>query len=124
MDLSPKLARLREIIDEKEAIGQRDKALSAEKSAIERDLIQYSETSGLDKFSASGMSVSITDAMRFKYDPAKWSDILKWAVDNNYDYIVHRRTSDAKIEELMLEGVALPDGLTPDPYKAISTRRI
>lgn len=116
------LARYRAIIDEREALAARDSLLSAMKESIERDLLEFAESSGLSSFEDDAIRVTVADKMRVRYDPERWTDILKWDIENGIG-AVQRRLTDAKIISLVEEGTALPEGLTLEGYKKVSHRR-
>lgn len=119
------LADLRSIIDQREELARQDRELSGRKAYLERKLLAYHETTGIEKITSSGMSVSFNgQAMRARYDPEKWIDIVKWAVDTNNLQIIQRSTSDAKIVDLVVHGTPLPEGLTLENYVKISCRRV
>jgi len=122
-DIGVKLERLREVIDMREQLSQTDKELSAEKSQIERELEDYSRESGLDTFKGGGMSISFNDALRAKYEPEKWPQIVRQLVADGNEHLIQRRLTDAKVEELALTS-GLPEGLSLEPYRKISVRRI
>lgn len=118
------LARLRTLIDANEELDRQKKELSDERQQIERDLMAFHKTTGLEKFAGSGMAVTIDPkALRATYVPDRWPDIVKWAVDSGHGYIVQRRLSDAKVVDLFDQGVPLPDGLSLEGYTKISVRR-
>jgi hypothetical protein len=124
IDMSELLAGLRSVIDEREELARQDKILSERKSRIERELMQFHESTGLESCSGAGMSVTFNDdAMRAKYDPEQWPGIVKWAVESGHDYIIQRRLTDAKILDLVANGVALPEGLTLEPFVKMNIRR-
>jgi len=81
------------------------------------------DAQGTEKTSAHGVTASIVTKWRAKYAPEKWSDLVKWAVANGYDYLIQRRLTDTKVMELVDRGVELPDGLSVESYKDINFRR-
>jgi hypothetical protein len=123
-DIGGLLAELRSVIDQREQLAQQDRDLSRRKTEIEQQLKHWHAETGLDAVKGNGLNVSFKQSMRAKYEPEKWADIVRWAVATGHDYIIQRRLSDAKIEDLALNGTALPDGLTLEGYTDLSTRRI
>jgi hypothetical protein len=118
------LENLRAVIDLRERLAALDRDLSARKQTLELALIQHHESSGVDSLSGGGVSVSFDDhAMRARYDPDRWEDIVRWAVATNNLHCIQRRLTDSRIEDLIAEGVALPDGLTLETYTRIAVRR-
>lgn len=107
------LARLRTIIDANEELDRQKKELSDERQQIESDLMAFHKTTGLEKFSGSGVSVTFDPtALRATYDPDHWPGILKWAVESGNGYIIQHRLSNAKVIDLFDQGVPLPEGLS------------
>lgn len=118
------LNRMVDIKGAKEELNKRLSELSSEEDTIEQALIHWYGTSGLKSVSNDFATVSFDpDAIRVRYDPEKWSDIVKWAVTSDNLHIIQRRLTDAKILSLVTEGTALPDGLTLDNYTKVSFRR-
>jgi uncharacterized protein YlxW (UPF0749 family) len=118
------LRMLRQVIDEREQLAAQDKVLSERKSALEAELLNFHASTGLNSCAGAGLSVTFDDgAVRAKYDPSKWADIVKWAVSTGNDHIIQRRLTDAKVIDLIENGTALPEGLTVESYTKLSTRR-
>jgi hypothetical protein len=106
-----------------DSVGDIEKKLNTLRSAMKEEFVRRASVEGVEKFSGDGLSVTVKDKAIVKYDPEKWDDILKWLVDSGHGYCVHRRLSEAKIQELMDNGVRLPDGLAFDSIKEVSHRR-
>lgn len=118
------LLELRKIKDERDELSQRDGALATREESIKRTLIGFHEQTGLTQLANHGLVVSFDpNKLRTKYEPAKWDAIMKWAIDNGFGYIVQRRLTDAKVIDLIQQGVALPDGLTTEAFTYVSIRR-
>lgn len=118
------LANFRLCRDLADKVSNLDKMLSQRRDQLEGRLLAYHKDTGLQSLSGAGLTVSFDPAaFRAKYDPAKWSDVVKWAVETGNDFIVQRRLSDAKVVELFDGGVALPDGLSLENYVKVSIRR-
>ena len=81
------------------------------------------EAAGMDKTSAAGITASVVEKWRAKYEPAKWGDLVRWAAANGYDYLIQRRLTDSKVMELVDNGVELPEGLSVESYKDLTFRR-
>jgi hypothetical protein len=90
---------------------------------IEQDIQFKMEELGIDSASEDGVSVTTKVKFRAKYEPELWSDIVKWAASSGLDYVVQRRLNDAKIMELVDNGVPLPQGLTVESYNDLAFRR-
>jgi hypothetical protein len=127
MDISDAILRKKQLQDKKDILNQEMSSLNKEIDDIDGTLMRELDRmkkSGLDpKLSGHGISVYLTDKCRATYDPERWAEIVKWAVESGRDYIVQRRLSDKKIESLIEEGVELPIGLGIEYYPDISHRR-
>lgn len=122
--ISTILEELRAVIDEREQLSMRDSELSKRKDELEKQLLDYHGESGLQSVKGGGLTISFDDsAVRAKYDPDKWNNIIRWAVETGNEHVIQRRLTDKKCESLLKEGVAFPDGLTLENYTKISTRR-
>ncbi len=118
------LQNLRALIDLREKVAELDTALSKRKTELEGKLLDIQKSSGLSSFADFGVSVTFdTGAFRAKYDPEKFNDVMKWAVETGNEFIIQRRLTDAKILGLIDEGVSLPEGLSVESYTKISVRR-
>jgi uncharacterized protein YigA (DUF484 family) len=118
------LAELRAVIDQREELAKQDRELAQRRSELERQLMQFHEHTGLENCAGAGLTVRFNPAaMRCRYEPDRWQSIVRWAVETGNDHIIQRRTSDAKVIELVQHGVALPEGLTLESYTDISIRR-
>jgi hypothetical protein len=118
------LAELRSVIDQREELSKQDRELSHRRTELERQLMGFHEQTGLENCAGAGLTVRFNPAaMRCRYEPERWNEILKWAVDTGNLHIIQRRTSDTKVIELVTNGVALPEGLTLETYTDISIRR-
>lgn len=116
-------ARLDSEIDEREAATdvlrkQREECKAAIKGMMEVP------GKGQDKATAAGLTFSMVTKDRAKYDPGEWPNIVKWAVETGNDHIIQRRLTDAKVVELIANGVALPWGLTVESYRDVQVRRV
>lgn len=118
------LSDLRATIDEIEESNAALRVLQERKAELEGSLLRMHETTGLEKLTGGGMSVSFGQKFRARYDPERYAGVLRWAVDTGNEHIIQRRFTDSKVEELVMNGVALPEGLTLEAYAAISTRRV
>ncbi len=90
---------------------------------IEADIQRKMEEMGIESVAQDGVSLTIRKKFRAKYEPEMWSDIVKWAASSGLDYVVQRRLNDAKIMELVDNGVPLPQGLTVESYNDLAFRR-
>lgn len=117
------LDRCRDVRDARDQIKQADSVLGGIEDEIEVHVLRIAEAQEVDALSGRRMSCTVRDDQRARYDPEKWDAILQWAIQNGHGYIFHRRMADAKVEQLAIDGVEFPDGLTLEPYKKISFRR-
>ena len=123
MNVEDLLIEYRKVIDEKEILAQQEKILNQRKHDLEFHLMAFAKSQGLESFEDDSIRVHISEALRIRYEPELWSEIVKWAVDSGNDYIIQRRLNDTKILELIENGTPIPEGLAVDPYTKISHRR-
>jgi len=117
------LQQFREKRDALDVAEQAAKAARAEVHALETQILDTLEALDIESVAAEGLNVKRVEKWRAKYDPARWSEIVSWAVANGFDYLVQRRLNDAKIMELIDQGIRLPDGLSVECYSDLSFRR-
>jgi hypothetical protein len=119
------LAELRQVIDAREELARQDKELSARKQALEKQLMAFHDATGLETCAGAGLTCRFDpSAMRCRYEPERWESIVKWAVETGNVHVIQRRTSDAKVIELVENGTPLPEGLTLESYTNLSVRRL
>lgn len=112
--------------EQKEAVEDLERKAKMERSLlvdIETDIESKMKELGIESASEDGVSVSTKTKWRAKYEPELWGDIVKWAASSGLDYVVQRRLNDAKIMELVDNGIALPQGLTVESYNDLAFRR-
>ncbi len=117
------LTELRSIVDQSDALNDQLSALSERKREIERGLIAFSEDSGLTSFATEGMSITVKEKTRAKYDPERWEELVGWAVANDKTYLIQRRLTDAKVVDMVDNGEPLPEGLSLEPFAQVIYRR-
>jgi hypothetical protein len=117
------VAELRSIKDRKDGLNAELSGLNKREDEIEYAIMDTLTAAGLAKATTDAGTVSKSTKWRAKYDPEKWADIFKWAAARDRTDLIQRRTSDAKIMELVDAGEALPDGLTVESFEQISFRR-
>ena len=123
MNITELLTELRSIRDEREQLASRDKALSDRESYIKDRLMDYHVSTGLDSVSGGGLTISYKEKLRAGYDPEKWTDIMRWAVNTGHEYLIQRRLTDSRVADLATSGVELPEGLRIETFTDISVRR-
>lgn len=120
-------ADMRRVLDQIDEHNAAISKLNADKANLQREALAYMEAQGLtsdgDKINANGVTLTRADKWRVEYDPEKWPDTMKWAIDSGYGHIVQRRLSVAPILELADRNVPLPDGIKLVPYTDLSHRR-
>lgn len=119
-DLIANYSVLDTMLDELE---ERAKQLRIKREAVKLAIKINLDLGGVDKASAHGLTVSIREKWRAKYDPEKWPGVVAWAIGEGHAQIVQRRLTDAAVMELVDNGVPLPDGLSVEPYKDLDVRR-
>ena len=117
------LTDLRAVVDERETLSTRDGELSKLKAEIEYALQCKAKEQGVPGFKSDAGSITFVDDLRAKYDPERWDAIVEWAVSSGNHFIFQRRLTDVKVKALVVEGVALPDGLSLESYTKTSFRR-
>lgn len=70
-----------------------------------------------------GLSVRVGETATAVYDKDKWDDIAIWAFKSGHHNIINRAIGAAKLEKLVEQGVALPDGLQLMYFKKLNFRR-
>ncbi len=88
-------------------------SLKGERVLIEQDAKAWMEQEDVEKMpSANGI------ALRVEHRPvttiADFDAFVKWAVANDFTHLLYKRAKDKEIQELAVEGVTLPDGVTMD----------
>lgn len=117
------LHEYRTVLDRLAELAAKEKSLTEARALLETELKQRAESAGVNAFSSDEISVTITEALRAAYDPEKWNDIVKWAVDTGNMHVIQRRLTDAKLEQLLLDGVPFPDGLRLEPVTKLNHRK-
>lgn len=107
-----------------DGLGDVEKKLNELRGMMKEEFIRRASVEGVEKFSGEGISVTVKDKQVVKYDPEKWDEILKGLVESGHGFCLHRRLSEGKVQELMDNGVRLPDGLSLEPIKEVSHRRV
>ena len=108
------------LVEEHEAAAKSARALLDD---METDINAKMHELGIESAAEDGVSISIKTKWRARYDPDLWADIMKWAATNGVSYILQRRLNDAKIMELVDNGIALPEGLSVESYQDLAFRR-
>ena len=117
------LDQYKAVIDEREKVAARDKELSKRKTELEREILAISERDGVNQFANEYISITVNEDARATYDPELWEGIVKWAVESNNIGLLYRQMSSAKLKAMIEEGVALPPGLSTEPFKKVAYRR-
>jgi len=124
MDIDTTLEEWCEVRGAIDDLNARLKVLSKDRIHLEKRILEYSEETELTKFGNDAVTVSVNnDALRAKYNPETWPEIIKWAVETSNDHIIQRRLTDAKVVELFNAGTEFPDGLSLEQYAKLSIRR-
>jgi uncharacterized protein YlxW (UPF0749 family) len=118
------LSKLRQVRDQIDQANAALSSLKQQEQHLERKLEDYHQQTGLDSVKGGGLTVSFAPAFRATYTPELWPEIVKWAVASGNGHIVQRRLTDAKVIELVDNGVALPEGLSLESYTKMSIRRV
>lgn len=123
-EVNAAMAQLRQVIDLREKIAELDRELSQRRESLERILLDFHETSGLEQLRAGGLSITFNPALRPRIDPEKWDGIYEWAVHTGNTQCLYRQVAQAKFLELIEQGSQMPEGVTVESYTKINTRRV
>jgi hypothetical protein len=119
------LATLRKYIDQKDELEAQVKTLNEAVERIEAEVKARMMESKTEKVSGAGLTVTLSEKQGVRYDPHHWDMIVKTFVDAGKIYLIQRRLSDAKIREEFAAGsLQLPKGLTIEPFRDLSVRRV
>jgi hypothetical protein len=124
VDLESTLVSLRALRDRKDTLNAELKAIGEQEDACEHALLDWHKATNLQSVKGGGLTVSFKADFHAKYSPELWPEIVKWAVETGNDHIIQRRLGDAKVIELVDNGIALPDGLTLEQYVKLNIRRV
>lgn len=123
-------ARLADLVAERDKIDEalsdldhRAGLLREARGKIDAEIFGIMDAQGVDVVGVPGRRVAIETVWRAKYDPAKWPDVVRWAIERGYDHIVQRRLSDRKVMELVDANVPLPDGLSVESFREVRYRK-
>lgn len=117
------LRKLRLLSDQLDRIEAMKRERNARWVALERYIAEESERVGVSKFSGDGISVSVEQDIRVSYEPEKWDDLLRWAVETGNTSVVQRRVGEAAIKSMVDAGMGQPPGVKLSPYTKVSVRR-
>jgi hypothetical protein len=127
MDINALLVKYRDALDHKDEV---EAALSAAKrqcEAIEFEIRSALEQTGQwtpgAKVGTDGITCTVCTKWRAKYEPEKWKDIVKWAVETGNEHLIQRRLSDKPVMEIIDTGGTLPEGLSVQPFDELKFRR-
>lgn len=99
------------------------KALREKKDRLEAQIVEAAEQTGVTEFANDNLKATIREDFVASYDPAQWTDMVRWAVETGNEHIIQRRLSTRPVTELIDSGHALHPGIVLQPQKKISVRR-
>jgi len=118
------IRKLREVKDKRDELRAQDKPLAAQEDELEGAILRMLKDSGQSTGKVAGVgTATATDGWNVKYDPDKWSEIQKWAVESGNGHIFTRGLSSTRVMELVDSGVALPEGMSVEGFRKLSFRR-
>lgn len=129
LTINEALALLRSRMDEEDRARAAHDAAKSATAEAEIDVLALMREMGMDKAGSrvaspeSGLTVTLRDKWKAKYDPERWGDIVDWMRSIGRDDLVQRRLNDSKIMDLVDNGVALPDGLAVESFTQLEVRR-
>lgn len=115
--------RYAELGEERSALENQAKALKAEQNDIERMFLRAAEDSGLDKFTAGPLSISVKEEVTFRHDSAYWNEVMKVCFEHDRFDAVQKRPNSNVLKELFEEGVLDAGLLKIDTFKKVSVRK-
>ena len=98
------------------------KLLNQHKSDLAIEVMRRCEAEGIDKLAGNGITLSLRDKAVVKID-GDWQDIVEALTLTGHAYLIQRRITAAKLEEEMVAGMRIPDGITVETIREISHRR-
>ncbi len=117
------LKRLRVLSDRLDRIKHLEKQANEEWEMLEKFAADESARSGVGKWAAGGVTLSVEKDFRVSYDPEKWDDLLRWAVETGNTAIVQRRMGETAVKALIDSGQGQPVGVKLSVYDKVSVRR-
>jgi hypothetical protein len=115
------LAKCREAV---KALAGVESSLRGEQDRIEKALVDKAEREGVENFKGHGLTVSVENKLRARYDPARWDELVKWAVANGMTHLIQRRLNDSHFREMIENGDAIPDAVTMEAYTTLSVKSL
>lgn len=123
MNIGDVLDEYRGVIDQIDELNASLKALREQKERLESQIIEAAEKSGVTEFANDNLKATIREDFVASYDPAQWTDMVRWAVETHNEHIIQRRLSTRPVTELIDSGHALHPGIVLQPQTKINVRR-
>lgn len=123
-NIADMLARKRSILDQLEQLSAAERTLKNSEAEVDEMIRNTMKDHGLEKAAGNGLSVTLGDKWRARYEPDKWDSIVAWCVENGRTDLVQRRFADARVMELVDNGTTLPVGLSVESFPSLSFRRV
>lgn len=118
-----KVRDLRDLIDEKDGLDKKTKALRVEIESVRQVLIGIMEEDGVDKISVDGV-LALSLATDIHPSVENWDEFLGWVFENKaYEYLF-KRINGAPYREALKEGMELPAGTDSYTKQTLRTRRL
>lgn len=116
------ITRLRELKDTKERKNEEIKALNAEISQVEAELITSMQADGIDSTRIDGVGtcyITTEDYPQVK----DMNALVKWAADNNMPEMIQKRVSNVAFKDYVAEYNMFPDGIDTFVKETVHLRR-
>ena len=112
----------REVLGSLDENRAEQKLLNQQKSDLAIEVMRRCEAEGIDKLSGNGITLSLRDKAVVKID-GDWQDIVAALTATDHAYLIQRRITASKLQEEMVAGMRLPEGITVETIREISHRR-
>jgi hypothetical protein len=113
----------RVMLAERDALNAVEKQVNQAIDTLQTVLRAKIDEAGLDKVSGNGISVWLDEQAIVKIDPDKWEDIVDSLAESGKSYLIQKRITASKLQDLIDAGEVLPEGLTLDSLPTLKHRR-
>lgn len=122
------LGVFRQRLDAKDSASEVLKQLSADADEAEYEIRKRLEASGRwspgCKTAIPGLTVTVNEKARARYEPDQWAAIVEWAGRTGNQHVIQRRLNDKSIVELAQGKDGLPPGVLIEFINEIGFRRL
>lgn len=122
------LAEYRRLLDLKdeqnEAVSGTNRQLEKIEAKIRDGLTARGQMVKGAKTGIDGLTLTVAEKWRAKYEPELWPTIVEWAGAHGMSHLVQRRLNDKAVMELVDSGQGLPVGLSVEAFLDLNFRRV